>query len=53
MVLLHRHERRQRLGDRRIHDHGAGCHRKDEPAIVRTEKIGQRVLINLLIKNIK
>ena len=44
MVLLHHAERRQRLGDRRIHHHGPGGHRENEPAIVRTEKIGARVL---------
>ena len=32
------------LGDRRIHHHGPGGHRENEPAIVRTEKIGARVL---------
>ena len=45
MVLLHHAERRQRFGDRRIHDHGTGRHREDEPAIVRSEKSRPRVLI--------
>ena len=44
MVLLDYAERRQRIGDRRIHDYGTGRHREDQPAIVRTEKIGARVL---------